>query len=264
MNLRHALSVLACAAALCRCSSNPFAGARVERVNREQLVVTRHPRADAYFSAIYGCQYALGAVDARRADLLADLAHTLGRLPNADAADLENALRDALQTAGVTRVRVRFDRGPEGAPLNDEKERAWLAAVLAPAADERAAVAAIDARYEEVLRDVSLTLTPNADAPSLAPLLAQIDRVLRDAEATQRCATLLAREVPAVIADDAEARAEAPAFAVEFTAARRYVQSVRARASLHAQQGVRAARWLEAALTTEASEEGAPQSADAP
>ncbi len=258
MNLRDAFSALACAAALCRCSSDPFAGSRVTRVHREQLVVTQRPHADAYFSAVRGCQHAFGVIDARRADLMAALSRSLGRLPNAEAPDLENALRDALRGAGVARVRVRFDRGPEGAPPNDEKERAWLTAVLAPAPDERAALAAIDARYSDVVRDVSLTLTPNAEAPALAPLLAEIDRVLRDAEATQRCASLLVREVPPVLSDDGEARAEAPAYAAEFASARRYVQSVRARATLHAQQSVRIARWLEAALTTEA-EEGAAE-----
>lgn len=68
--------------------------------------------------------------------------------------------------------------------------------MLGSAANERAALAAIDDRFNDVARDVSLTLTPNAAAPALAPLLAEIDRVLRDAEATQRCASLLVREAP--------------------------------------------------------------------
>ena len=265
MNLRDAFSALACAAALCSCSSDPFAGSRVTRVNREQLVVTQRPHADSYFSAVRGCQHAFADVDLRRADLMADLSRALGRLPNAEAPDLENALRDALRGAGVTRVRVHFDRGPEGAPPDEEKERAWLAAVLAPAANERAALSAIDDRFHDVERDVSLTLTPNAEAPGLAPLLAVIDRVLRDAEATQRCASLLVRELPPVLSDDGEARAEAPAYAAEFAAARRYVQSIRARATLHAQQSARLARWLEAALTTEVEENAAePPSAEPP
>ncbi len=176
--------------------------------------------------------------------------------------------RDALRAAGVTRVRVRITR-PEGLALEDPKAQAWLAAALAPETDERAALAAIDARYNDVVRDVTLSLTPNAEAPSLAPLLAEIDRVLRDAEATQRCVTLLERELPPVLADDSVGRTEAPSYAGEFAAAHRYVQSIRARAALHAQQSARIARWLEAALTTEATEnpEGAEnpdESADTP
>ncbi len=268
MNLRPAISALACLAALCRCSADPFAGSRVTRVNREQLVLTHQPHADAYFSAVRGCQHAFGVIDARRADLMADLSLALHCLPNAEAPDLENALRDALRAAGVTRVRVRITR-PEGLALEDPKAQAWLAAALAPETDERAALAAIDARYNDVVRDVTLSLTPNAEAPSLAPLLAEIDRVLRDAEATQRCVTLLERELPPVLADDSVGRTEAPSYAGEFAAAHRYVQSIRARAALHAQQSARIARWLEAALTTEATEnpEGAEnpdESADTP
>lgn len=253
MNLRPAISALACLAALCRCSADPFAGSRVTRVNREQLVLTHQPHADAYFSAVRGCQHAFGVIDARRADLMADLARALHCLPNAEAPDLENALRDALRAAGVTRVRVRITR-PEGVLQEDPKAQAWLTAVLASESADGAALAAIDARYNDVLRDVALTLTPNAEAPSLAPLLAEIDRVLRDAEATQRCVSLFERDLPPVLADDSVARTEAPSYAGEFAAAHRYVQSIRARAAMHAQQSVRIARWLEAALTTETVE----------
>jgi hypothetical protein len=267
MNLRSALSTLVLAAALCRCSADPFAGSRVTRVNREQLVVTRRPHADLYFAAVRGCQYALGGIDRRRADLMAGLARALGRLPNAEAPDLENGLRDALRGAGVSRVRVRFERGAQGTILSQEKELAWLATVLTPTApDERAALAAIDARYDDVVRDVPLTLTPtpapNADAPPLGPLLAEIERVLRDAIATQRCAALLTRDLPDELADDSLARAEAPAYAAEFAAARRYVQSIRARAALHTQESARIARWLEAALTTDAGEETPDENAE--
>lgn len=67
-----------------------------------------------------------------------------------------------------------------------------------------------------------------------------------------------------MLSDDGEARAEAPAYAAEFAAARRYVQSIRARATLHAQQSARLARWLEAALTTEVEGAAEAQPAEPP
>lgn len=248
-----ALAVLLASFALARCSADPYRGARATQVSRELRVVTRRPVADAYFVAVHGYQHALGVVDGRRADLFTALARALGKLPNADRFDLEGALHEALEAAHATRVRVRL--APfvgEADPIVDR----WVAALGAADTD-----AVIDARFADVEASVELTLTPDAGAERLAPVLDAMARVIREAEATRRCMARLALPLPPVLADDASARAAAPDYAAEFAAARISVQSFHARATMHAQESARVPPWAERALNLTVGD-GAEEAAD--
>lgn len=245
MKPRITLAALLLPVAVSWCSADPYRGARTTQVSRELRVVTRRPRADAYFAAVHGYQHALGLVDGRRADLFAALARSLGKLPNADRVDLEGALHDALEGAHAARVRVRMHTAlPDEV---DPRVDAWLAAVVAPAAGPEGD-AAIDARFAEVERSVELTLTPDAGATQLAPVLEAIGAVVREAEATRRCMERLALPLPPVLADEAGARADAPNYAAEFTAAQTSVQSFHARATMYAQESARIPHWADLAL----------------
>lgn len=230
--------------ALSHCSADPYRGARTTQVSRELRVVTHRPVADTYFAAVHGYQHALAHVDGRRADLFTALARALGKLPTPTASTSRAPSHEALEAAHATRVRVRL------APFigeDDPRVEAWFRAVSAPAADADIR-AAIDARFADVEASVELTLTPDAGADALAPALDAMARLIREAEATRRCMARLALPLPPVVADDASARADAPAFAAEFAAARISVQSFHARATMHAQESARVPQWADLAL----------------
>ncbi len=257
MKPRTTLAVLL-SLALSQCSADPYRGARATRVSRELRVVTRRPRADAYFAAVHGYQHALGLVDGRRADLFTALARTLGKLPNADRVDLEGALHEALEAAHATRVRVRL------APFvgdEDPRVEAWFRAVSAPAA-EADIHTAIDARFADVEASVELTLTPDAGADALAPALDVMARVIREAEATRRCMARLAQPLPPVLSDEATARADAPDYAAEFAAAQISVQGFHARATMYVQESARVPQWADLALNLSVGDGSEPSDED--
>ncbi len=252
------LALVAVFAAAPACSSDPYRAARATRVSREQLLVAHHPRADAYFSAVHGAQYAMGTVDARRADLTSALSRALGRLPNADRVELESALRDAMRTANINAIRVRRGAAPD--PMARELEprvAAWRDAVLATSTDADAARALIDAQYQRLVDSLELTVESDLDAPALRPVLDAIAAVLRDAEATQRCMAVFLPTLPPVLVDEATPRAEAPALTAEFDAARTFTQSLRARAEQQTLESTRTARWFDTVLAGDTEEGGA-------
>ncbi len=239
------------AAMFCHCGSDPIRAHRTTRASRELMVVTRHPHADAYFAAVYGHQHALGAIDARRAELLAGLARAVGLLPNAERPDVITAMRAAIERAGATRVRVRFD--PVSTAAAVARVEAWYGALNA-AGGEREVAAAIDARYGEIVESIRVTVEPDAGGEALAPLFEAATRVLRDAEATRRCMEALTRDPSPALSGESAARAEAPSFAAEFDAARTFTRGIRARATLHAQDSAGTERWVINALTPERRE----------
>jgi len=229
---------------------------RSTRVSRERLLVTGEPARDAYFLAVHGHQQALAGVDMRRADLAAALSVTLQLRVNADRATLAAALRAELDRVHVRRVRVRV----EPAADIDERVSAWHDALTERAAEGLPAVLA--ARYARVVEAVAVTLTPDVAAPELAPILAAVSAILRDAEATRGCVARLTGITPEVFARGAELRASSPpAWWPEFDAAERFVLGLHARATLHAQESVRAQRWILSTLQpqTEGAEEGAEE-----
>jgi len=240
---------------LAQCGASSTAG-RSTRVSRERLLVTGEPARDAYFLAVHGHQQALAGVDMRRADLAAALAVALQLRVNADRATLSTSLRAELDRVHVQRVRVHV----EPAADVDERVSGWHAALTERAAE--GLPAALAARYARVVEAVTVTLTPDVAAPSLAPILDAVAAILRDADATQRCMARLTGLTPEIFARGAELRARSPAeWRPEFDAAERFVLGLHARATLHEQESVRAHRWILSTLQPQAegAEEGAEE-----
>ena len=247
--LRHAAAIAACLG-LCHCGASSGRGG-ASQVRRERRVQTGERDLDPFFTALYGYQYALGSIDLRRADAMASFARALDLRENADRATLALALHAEFERVGVARIRAAITASPDAPSHLD----AWYSAVTTAPAEGEDMAASIRARYAALAADITVTLTPDIPAPTLAPLLEHVASLLRDAETTRRCMERLAQPLPSVLSQATELRRGAPPdHAAELEAGHRVLLGVRARATLHAQESVRIERWLLGTLMPDAEE----------
>jgi hypothetical protein len=243
-----------CVAVMCAvvaCRTEPFRSMRTTYVSREQPVPSRGDATDAYFDAVYGHQYVLAQIDARRAERFTALARSLDVLENADRDTLAMAMRTRLQALGLHRVGAEITVR-DGA---DVRLNAWYDAVVAPPGERARHGTMIDTRFAELVERIDVTFSPVVDAPSLAPVMGEVRTFLREAEATRRCAERLLGPLAAVLTRGEGLQRGVPSwYEGEFRDAERVVLGVRPRATLHAQESTRIERWLIGVLQPEDDE----------